>query len=624
MQRGMRTLAFREILRVYFSSFLIVLLCLMGGVALAWFAYHSATRIYEASGTFLVDELPFIQTVKQGDSETERQLVQTLILSIANRDMRAAIEKRLDLPPGRIAFDGLDRAIKLEGGKTEANVQVSLVKNSRMGAISANSQSPEFAAQVVNAILNELGLYNIVGGRLKAIQTSASFAKAQAETMLQQLADVSTQRIKLEREVFEMENYLKQNLPLYAYPAFAQDSTLNNLKTQLILVESEYKYLASTSTRGARLSGKEAELRTLRVQLDSQATNLAEALRAEYAIRYTQEQELQANKLREAQKLDAFSQESTRLAQSFGDPALMRKLAVENSSDGNVGIANMVVVVNKASPPPRPIMPQLLLYVLLGGVLGGIFGLGFAALFTYFDNSVKSVRQIEMQLGIPCLAVLSKPDPSLASIKKEGVINFSDSPAGIGFLRSHLLSKIGSISPVIVSFTPASSEQRSSALVADLAFLISQSGKKTLVIDLHVENPLIAEILGIKVSRGLEDWPKSKDSLENYINFSEDKNLAVLSAYHANDEFLDDLAQRPFHAEWDTLASHWDLILIDAPYILACWNYCSLPEGVPLIITADFKKSKMTILGQICAHARGPKWAVEGVVLTAAPRNLPL
>jgi hypothetical protein len=37
-----------------------------------------------------------------------------------------------------------------------------------MGSISAESQDPEFAAKVVNAILDELQFYNIVGGKLKA------------------------------------------------------------------------------------------------------------------------------------------------------------------------------------------------------------------------------------------------------------------------------------------------------------------------------------------------------------------------------------------------------------------------------------------------------------------------
>jgi capsular polysaccharide biosynthesis protein len=615
-------LSLREIIRIYFSSFLIALICFIAGVALAWFSYLSATRVYEATGTFLVDELPFVQTLKQYDSETDRQLVQTLILSIANSEMRMAIEKRLDLPPGRIAFAGLDRAIQLKGREPEANVQVAFVKNSRMGSIMADSQSPEFAAKVVNAMLDELGLYNIVGGRLKAIQTSGGFAKTQADSTLQQLAEVIAERIKLSRELAEMENYLKQNLPLYAYPAFSQDSTLNNLKTQLILVESEYKYLASTSTRGQRLEGKASELKTLRAQLASQANNLAEALRAEYAIRSTQEQDLQANKLKAVEKLDSYSQESTRLAQSFGDPAKMRELSVENAKEGEVGTANMVVVVNRASPPSRPLRPQLLIYLLSGGALGGILGLGLAAFVALLDNSLKSVRQIEVQLGIPCLAVLSKPDHTLSSINKEETVNYSDSPAGIGFLRSHLLSKIGTRSPVVVGFTAASPKQRSSVLVADLAFLASQSDKRTLVVDLHVENPLIANILGIKVKRGLEQWLRSKDPLTDYLSYSVNRDLAVLSVQRADKELLGDFAKRPLDAEWGSLASQWDIILIDAPCILSYWNHCSLPAGSPLIITADFRKTKMNILSQICSHARGPHWQVEGVVMTDAPASI--
>ena len=175
---------------------------------------------------------------------------------------------------------------------------------------------------------------------------------------------------------------------------------------------------------------------------------------------------------------------------------------------------------------------------------------------------------------------------------------------------------------MVVGFTPSSAQQRSSVLVADLAFLTSQSDKRTLVVDLHVESPLIAKILGIKVNEGLERWLRSEDPLENYINYSEDKNLAVLSVTRADKNLLDDFAQRPLDEEWGALASRWDIILIDMPNILSYWNYCSLPAGSPMIVTADFQKTKMNILSQICAHARGPEWQIEGVVLTNAPASL--
>lgn len=603
------------------ASFLLALAFFVCGVIISWFAFLWATRVYEATGTFLVDELPFVQTIKQNDAETDRQLVQTLILSIANRDMRAAIEKRLNLPPGRIAFEGLDRPIKLKGRLPEANVQVSLMKNSRMGSISVDSQSPEFAAAVVNAMLDELGLYNIVGGKLKAIQTSVGFTKALADSMLLQLTDVSSQRIKLSRQIAEMDNFLKQKMPLSSYPAFAQDSTLNNLKTQLMLVDSEYKSLASTTTRGQRLEGKDAELRTLRSQLAKQAEHLAEALRAEYSICSTQEQDLQANKLKAAEKLEAFSQESTRLAQSFSDPSLMRKLAAEDAREGETGTANMVVIVNRASPPPRPIRPQLVLYLLFGGALGGMLGLGLAALIAFLDNGLKSAEQIETRVGLPCLAVLSKPKAFAEPHK--GTINYGDCPAGMGFLRSHLLSKGSSSGPSVIGFTPASPSQRSSILVADLALLLSQADKRTLVVDLHFESPLIAKTLGIEVKSGIEQWLRSEDPISKHLSYSANHDLAVLSARRPELRLVDDFSRRPLSAEWSALSSQWDFILIDAPCILTDWSLSlSLPAGSPLIVTADFRKTNINMLQQICSHARGPHWHVDGAVLTDAPGRL--
>ena len=617
-----RPLAPREMVRFFFSTFLLGMACLAAGLAISWNEWRQSPRAYQATGTFVVDELPFVQTLKQADAETDRQLVQTLIISIANRDMRTAVEQRLNAPSGRISFAGLDRPLKLTGREPEANVTVASVKNSRMGAISADSQRPEFAAQVVNAILDELQLYNVVGGKLKAIQTSTKFLTSQAESMLQQLVDVSSQRIKLEREKAELDKYVNQQIPLYSFPSFSQDATLNNLKTQLILVEAEYKSLAATSTRGQRLEGKAAEVQTLRAQLASQASNLAEGLRADYAIRHTQEQNLQADQQAAARKLEALAQESTRLAQSFGDPTLMRKLAAEKREAG-VGLANMIVPVDIASPPPRPFRPKLVFYLLLGGAIGLMIGLGFAALNVLLDNGLKSIEQIESQLGLPCLAVLSKRPPIARALLNGKNNDRLDYPAGLGFLRSQLLTTSEVRDFSVIGFTAVSPRQRSSALVADLAVLLALAGKRTIVVDLHFGDPTIARLLGVDVKSGVEKWLESDDSISGFLTRTTLGALAVFSASRPNRGLADLISRRPLAAEWAALSSDWDFVLIDAPCILSDWSLSlSLPARAPLILTADFRRTKMDMLRQACSHARGPRWQVEGVVLTNAPRRI--
>ena len=606
----------RELACIAVSTLLIVAVCVAAGLAVSWKLYEAAPRVFSSTGTFVVDELPFVQTLQQSDAETDRQLVQTVILSIANRDMRAAVESRLGVPAARISFTGIDRPLKLHGREPEANVVVTPVKNSRMGSISAESQNAEFAAGVVNAILEELQLYNIVGGRLKAIQTTTTFLKSKADSLLQQLVDAGAQRAKLEGQTAEMEIYLKQDLPLYAFPAFSQDATLNNLRTQLILVESQYKALAATSTRGQRLEGKAEELKTLRAQLAKQAGNLAEALRADFAIRSSQLQNLQAEQQSVARRFEELSRESTRLAQSFGDPTVMRKLAAETQEAG-AGPANMIVPVDLAYPAPRPIRPKPVFFLLLGGVLGVMLGLGLSAINILLDNSLKSVEQIETQLGLPCLAALSKRPPLAA-----GGTDQEHSP-GLGFLRTHLLSPSRPPGFCVVGFTPVSSRQRSSVLVADLAVLLAQAGKRTLVVDLHFNDPRIARLLGVEVKGGIEKWIQSKEPLSGYLGRSSDRGLAVFSASRRSRNLADQISRRPLAAEWKTLEADWDFVLIDAPCILSDWSLnLTLPAGEPLILTADFRRTNLDMLRQTLSHASGPRWQVEGAVLTNAPRRI--
>lgn len=612
----------REFIRFLLANFFIVVFCILIGVFLSWLAFLRAPRAYEATGTFMVDELPFVQPLQQTDAETERQLIQTLILSIANREMRNAVISKLDLSPEQLAFVEIDKPLTLLGKKPKANVKVVPVKNSRLGSIKVDSQNAQFAADIVNAILDELQLYNAIGGKFKNIQIQARFLKSQAESMLQQLVDVSTKRIRLEREKAEMETYLEKKLPLASFPAFANDDTLNNIKTQLMLVEAEYKSLASARTRGPRLAGKTAELVNLRTQLKQYAGSLAEALRSEYEISLTQEKKLQADQKKTTEDIESLSQATTDLAQSFGDPRKMRAIAA-NNPDGENGTANMIVVVNRATPPPRPSRPKLLFYILFGVALGGLLGAALVALRMFADTHLKSIEQLEAQVGLPCLAALPKYTAFARSAVRSNLSHFVDFPPGLGFLRSHLFSLLHREEMVIIGFSPLSGGERSSSLVADLAVLLAQSEKRTLVIDLHFSNPLIARLLGVTVRNGLESCLESDQPLSTCINASKLHNLAILAPTKSTQVLADQISKKPMAALLDPFSKNWDFVLIDSPCILSDWSLTfTLTKGQPLIFTANFRQVHIDSIRHAWSRARSFQWNVEGVILMDVPRRL--
>lgn len=616
-------MSIRDIIQFFLSNFLILAGGLAIGLCLGLIAQNAITPAYQSKGNFLVDEIPFVQTSGEVDSQTRRDVVQTLIMSTPNRDMQAAIERRLKIGPGRIAFSDLDLPVKLTGPIPKANLSVTPLKESRIGVIEATSQSPEFAADVVNAMLAELRLYNQIGGKFKTLQLDLQLSNTKAESTLKQLLDLTAQRIKLERENAELDNYLQQKLPLEGFPAFSKDATLNNIKTQLILVDSEYQSVASNATRGSRLVGRKAELDSLQVQLTRQAERLAAALRSEYEITLTQEKNLQEDFRKTKDHIDRLSADSARLAQSFGDPRAMEQLAAE-PSDQPSGPANIIVVVDSATPQSKPVRPKLVLNLLLGGIFGLAVGVGLAMLRTVLDNSIRSATQLEARLGLPCLAVLPRRPSLAAGSRHEAIFDHPVYPISLGFLKSHLLhASLKEKRGIISGFTPASKKFTSSQLVTDLAILLAQAEKKTLVVDLNFAAPQTAAILGIEVKKGLGAWLASDDAIEDYIDYSTVRELAVLSARPQSRDMEDLLSRRSLATALTELSGQWDFILIDSPSILADWSLMlTLPPGAPLIVVADWKKTSIDAVTQTLGRARGPRWDVQGVVLLNAPRKL--
>ncbi len=56
---------------------------------------------------------------------------------------------------------------------------------------------------------------------------------------------------------------------------------------------------------------------------------------------------------------------------------------------------------------PQPVAPKPLLNIAIAIVLGGMVGVGIAFLLEYLDNTIRSDEDIEKQLGLPILGVIS-------------------------------------------------------------------------------------------------------------------------------------------------------------------------------------------------------------------------
>ena len=240
--------------------------------------------------------------------------------------------------------------------------------------------------------------------------------------------------------------------------------------------------------------------------------------------------------------------------------------------------------------------------------------MGISLLRSALDTRVRYAAQVEKQTGCPCLAVLpsrgSRPGKGTPGIPKQ-----TDYAVGLAYLRSLVLN---SIPPGhgILGFSPTHSDTTTSDLVADLAILLASEGKKVLVIDLHLSAPRVPARFGLTIPKGLGEFLTSEESVESFIVPTSLPRLHVLSARPGDRDAEHSLSCRPMAPVLESLQSQWDFLFLDAPCIREDWGLLlSLPPEYPLIITAEYNRTKVTDIISTLYQTKGQRWNLLGLIL---------
>lgn len=95
-------------------------------------------------------------------------------------------------------------------------------------------------------------------------------------------------------------------------------------------------------------------------------------------------------------------------------PAIATQIAnttVKTFQDAIPGIMNVdnvkVLSTAEVKENPAPVSPKPLLNIAIAIVLGGMVGVGIAFLLEYLDNTIRTEEDIEKELGLPVLGVIS-------------------------------------------------------------------------------------------------------------------------------------------------------------------------------------------------------------------------
>jgi succinoglycan biosynthesis transport protein ExoP len=330
----------------------------------------------------------------------------------------------------------------------EKRLTVKPIRPSLLVQVSFESENPERAAQVVNALAKTYIQDNL---RLHwdATQQASTWLSKQldqvkiklenSEDALQQYAeangllylenssgqteDIVNDRLQqLQGELTQAQAELYREQPLAklaasgdtsALPGVFDNRTLQNLNTKLTDLETEQARLAPNFKPGyPQMREIQSQIDRIRQVLAQQQARAARHVRDNYLAaaqrtallrRAFDEQKQQANLVAEKSvQYNILKREVDTNRQLYR--GLLERLKEAGVSAGLK--ASNISVVDAAVPPVQPSSPRVLLNLAVGFLVGLCGGVGVAFLQEHLDNTFKSQADIETFLGLPALAVI--------------------------------------------------------------------------------------------------------------------------------------------------------------------------------------------------------------------------
>lgn len=444
------------------------------------------------------------------------------------------------------------------------------------------------------------------------------------ETELTLLAERNAFDMKRNRDQYKI--YLDKLATLdpaqvlrYAAELPVDNNSVRSLHSEFLAAsrEAEASKASGLGDRHPNMLVMKERLNGLRTDLDGAVASLRESLATNYELISKQldvmrntsaEQEAELVEL--ATELHDY-REATREYES--SLALLQELKLTHSSE-RVGLRaprEPITIHDDAKVGGKPVSPKVTLNLVLGAVVGLIFGIAIAFFLEYIDTSVKSLEDVERFLQVPVLAVIPKDVGVLH--KQSGM---SPDAEAYRILRTNI--EFNRKNPEDNSITVVSGgagEGKSTTLV-NLAYVCAQGGYTTLMIDADLRRPRLHTFFDINNSVGLTNYLTTDLMLEDVILQTPVDNLYFMPSGVLPADAAGILNSRRMSELVQDVKQRFDLVLIDSPPILGVSDASVLASEVDLtMIVVQHRKLPRNMLLRVKQAVENVGGQVIGVVL---------
>jgi tyrosine-protein kinase Etk/Wzc len=293
---------------------------------------------------------------------------------------------------------------------------------------------------------------------------------------------------------------------------------------------------------------------------------------------------------------------------------------------GNVRLVDAAVVAEK------PVRPRKTLVIALGMVLGLLAGIGVTFLKKTLYGGVEQPELIENEFRLPVLAMIPRsagqarlarqqrnglPGPHILAMRAPDDVTVE----ALRSLRTALQVALLDASNNIVMLTGPTPDTGKSFVSANLAFVLTSSKKRVLLIDGDMRRGELHSYFGVKRREGLTEVLRGGD-LHASIRREVVPNLDLLTSGAVASDSAELLSSGRFIQILEYEKSRYDLIVIDTPPVLAVTDasLIGVHAGTTLLAMRHGRNSLPTI-GETIKRLNRAGVSIKGALFNGVPRT---
>ena len=440
-----------------------------------------------------------------------------------------------------------------------------------------------------------------------------------ARSALQTFNELQQEKLQLETQIHSLLKYDSEQLMVYASGLDLPENVIRNLYPLYLEANRNVSNLKinGLGDRHPTVMAAVEDISALKRQLNEGVVNLKATLQAQLAMASDRLKGVEGMKdetREDAIKRGLDAQDYVDAKRDFEtDQELLQTMRLKQI--GETITRKMpdesIVVHEEPQISQTPVSPNVTLNLVLGAVVGLIFGVGIAFFLEYLDTSVKSLEDVERYLQVPVLAVIPKDVGIL--FKQSGM---SPDAEAYRILRTNIeFNRKNPEDNAITVVSGGAGEGKSTTLV-NLAYICAQGGYTTLMIDADLRRPRLHTFFDINNSVGLTNYLTTELMLEDVILQTPVDNLYFLPSGILPADAAGILNSRRMSELIQDVKQRFDLVLVDSPPILGVSDASVLASEVDLtIIVVQHRKLPRNMLLRVKQAVENVGGNVIGVVL---------